>query len=84
MAHVEDPASALANYREGLHHEVVERSALGDPLLEFDGFRSEFGIRQLADGRFERADGRHHRLHLFDFTFVLGSENFGQDFVDNH
>jgi len=84
MAHIENPPAGLANYREGLHHQVVKRGALGDFFLEFDGFPGEFGVRQLAYCRFECADGCHHRVQLFDFTFVLGSEDFREDFIDNH
>ena len=44
----------------------------------------EVDIRQLAHGRLEIADGRHGGPHPFDFALVLGSENFREDWIDNH
>ena len=84
MAHIQDAPAGLANYRESFHQQVVERRALRTSLFKFDGFLGQFGIRQRTYCRFQRANCRHRRQHFFDFAFVLCSEYFGEDFIDNH
>ena len=83
MAHVEDAAAGLADHGEGFDQEVVERGALGDSLFEFNGFSGQVDIGKLAKLRFQGVDRRHRGQHAFDFAFVFGSEDFGQNGI-NH
>ena len=46
MAHVEEAAAGLAHDGEGLDQQIVERGALRDSFLEFDGFGGEVDIGQ--------------------------------------
>ena len=48
MAHVEDAAAGFADHGEGFDQQVVERGALGDLLLEFDGLGGQVDIGELA------------------------------------
>ena len=63
MAHVEDAAAGLAADGEGFDQQVVERFAVGDALLEFDGFGGQFGVGELLDLGLEIVDGRDDRTH---------------------
>ena len=83
MAHVEETAAGFANDSECLDEQIVESSALGEPLFEVDGFCLQVDIGELLRLRLELIDGRDHRQQGFDFALVLGPENFGQNGV-NH
>ena len=50
VAHVEDAAAGFADDGEGFDEQVVERGAVGELLLEFDGLGGQFGVGELLDG----------------------------------
>ena len=80
MAHVEDAAAGLAHHREGFDQQIVQRCALRDLFFEFDGFRRR--ARYPTTARIAGSSSLMAatvRQHLFDFAFVLGSENLCQD-----
>ena len=83
VAHVEEAAAGFADHGEGFDQEVVERGALGDFLLEFDGFGGQVDVGELAKLRLEFIDGRHRGQHGFDFALVFGAKDFGQKGI-NH
>ena len=51
--------------------------AVGDALLEFDCFLSQFNVGKLLHPRLEVVDGGNDRTNALDFAFVLGAEDFG-------
>ena len=50
MAHVEEAAAGFADYGKGFDEQVVQRRALGQFFLEFDGFGGQIDIGKLLDG----------------------------------
>ena len=76
MPHVEDAAAGFAADGEGFDQQVVERLAIFDALLEFDGFLGQFGVGELLESGFEIVDGGDDWTEPLDFAFVPGPENF--------
>jgi hypothetical protein len=58
VPHVEHAPSRLANDRERLDEQVVERLAGGDALAELVGLRAQLFVGEGLDLRFERANLR--------------------------
>ncbi len=56
MALAERALGGLAHGRERRHQDLVERGAIGDPLLQFLGARPQRLVRQLFQLRLERID----------------------------
>ena len=83
VPHVEDAAAGLAADGEGFDQQVVERLAVGDALLEFDGFLGEFGVGELLEPGFEIVDGGDDWTHPLDFAFVPGPEDFRKGGVEH-
>ena len=83
MTHVQEAAAGFAHHGEGFDQEVVQRRALSEFFLEFDGLGGEIDIRERLDARLEVVDSRDERHHGLDFTLVFGAKNLGQDDI-NH
>jgi hypothetical protein len=79
VAHLHDALGGFAADRKRFGQDVVERSAAGDPFLEFGGFGLEFGVRQLFHLRLERIDLAHGFLVLLEQPLVTAAENLGQE-----
>ena len=82
MAHVEHAAAGFADHGKGFDQEVVERGALSDSLFEFNSFSGQVDVGEFAKLGFQGADGRHRGQHALHFTFVFGSEDFGQNGIN--
>ena len=83
VAHVEDAAAGFAADGEGFDQQVVERLAIGDALLEFDGFRGQLGVGELLELGLEIVDGGDDRTQPLDFAFVLGPEDFRKGGIEH-
>ncbi len=70
MPHVEDAAAGFAADGEGFDQQIVERCAVGDALLEFDGFGGQIDIGELLDRGFQIVDSGD------DWTDPLTSRSF--------
>ncbi len=81
VPHIEGALAGLAADGKRFDQEVVERFAVGQPLLEFDGLRGEIGVRELLHLRLEVADGRDSGTDRLDLTLVFRSEDLGEDCV---
>jgi hypothetical protein len=75
VAHVERPPAALADQREGVDEDVVERRAVVELLLEVAGLGLELGVRQRLHLRLELADLHHLGLELLDLALVPTTED---------
>ncbi len=83
MPHVQDAAAGFAANGEGLNQQVVQRFAIGDALLKFDGFLGEFGVGKLLEPGFEIVDGGDHGTEPLNFAFVPGPEDFRKSGVEH-
>ncbi len=83
MPHVQDAPARFAADGEGFDQQVIERFAIGDALLEFDGFLGEFGVGKLLDRRLEIVNGGDDWTDPLNFAFVPGPEDFRQYLVDH-
>ena len=84
VPHVQHAASGLADDREGLRQQVVERLALprrarGTPRCA----PSSSASRERRDAGLELVDARDERPQAFQFTFVLRADDFGEERVDH-
>ena len=84
VPHVQHPASALADDREGLGQEVVETLAVGDPRSELGGPVPKLPVGQLRDVRFLGVDFRDDRTKLLQVTLVLRADDLRQNCIDQH
>ena len=83
VPHVQDAAAGFAANGEGLDQQVVERLAVCDALLEFDGFLGEFGVGELLESGFEIVDGGDNWTEPLNFAFVPGPEDFRKSGVEH-
>ena len=83
VTHVEHASPALANDREGLGHQIVERRALGQALPELGRLGSEGLIVERPQRRLERPDLLHQGSDLLQLALVLGADDARQDRVDH-
>jgi uncharacterized protein (TIGR03437 family) len=83
VPHVENAAAGFAAHGEGLDQQVVERLAVGDPLLEFHGFLGQVGVGELLELRFDIVDGGDKWTEPLNFAFVPGPEDFRKSGVEH-
>ena len=83
VPHVQNAASGLAADGERFNQQVIQRLAVGDPLLEFHGFLGEFGVGELLESGFEVVDGGDKRAEPLNFAFVPGPEDFRKSGVEH-
>ena len=79
MAHAQNTTRCLAANREGFRQNIVQRLALGEPLLEFIRMRSQRRIRQILQIRFHRVDLFDGLLHALDFFIVVVTQKALQE-----
>ena len=70
----EHPHAGLADHREGLDEQVVERLAVVEPLAELTRPRPQPVVGQGLDLGFELADVGHQRLERPDLLALTGTE----------
>ncbi len=68
MSHSENPARRLANGRERLGQNVVERFAVGKPFLEYIRLFAQFRVGKSLERGFKGIDLRNGRRDLFQFA----------------
>ena len=78
VAHVEGAAARFAHHGKDFHEKVIQGLALLEPLAEFVGFSTQFGVAQPLDGRLEISNRANHRPHPLQFTLILGADDFCQ------
>ncbi len=76
VAHPERALAALADHRERLRQDLVERGALVEPALEVGGHPAELRVRLLLHRRLELADPGDEGLELLELALVLAAEQF--------
>ena len=81
MAHVQGAAAGFARDGERLDQYIVERGALREFFLEFDGLMGELLVGELLDGGFQIVDRGYQRPHRLDLACVPRAENLGEDSV---
>ena len=83
VPHVQHAASGLADDRERLDQQIVERLAVGDALAEFDGLVAELFVGERLDPWFERADLGDARTQPLELALVLGADDLGEELTDH-
>ena len=83
VAHMQDTPAGFADDGEGFNEQIVERGALGDFFLEFDGLGGKVDIGEGLELRFQFVNGGNSRPKRFYFALVFGAENLCQYCV-NH
>ena len=78
QAHPQDPATRLADGREGVGQDVVERLALGQPRLELSRPGAELVVAERLHGGLEVVDPRDLPLHALQDPALADA----QDLVD--
>ncbi len=76
VPHVQDAAAGFAADGERFDQQVIQGFAIGDALLEFDGFLGQFGVGELLESGFEIVDGGDDWTQPLNFAFVPGPEDF--------
>ncbi len=99
VAHADDAATGLTNDREGFGQKLIERGLLGsddlfgirqafdgfgDAGFEFKSFGLQLGVGEGFCGLIETVDLSKHREHALDGAFVAGTEDFGENFVEQN
>src|SRR6185312_12095792 len=84
VAHAEDAAAGLAYRRERLFHDVVERRAVVELLLELGGLAAQLGVAELHPRRLHGVDALDARLEALDLALVRSAENLFDELVDGH
>jgi hypothetical protein len=97
MAHLQHAPSSLANYCKSFGQELIQNKlqlrmlgvfvfdgvhTFADALAELLGFGSELLIGKLLHGGFEGVDLSDPRRETLDFPFVTGTEDGGDNFVE--
>src|SRR5262249_40407082 len=83
VPHVERAAARLAHDREGLRQQLVERFAVLEALAKLDGLPAELLVGQRRDRWLEGVHLRHDRAQTFQFAFVLGADDFGEERIEH-
>jgi hypothetical protein len=76
VAHVQHALARLADHRECLGKQFVERLACGVALLEFRGLGPQCVVGECGDRGFERVDGADRVRVLAQQAFVAATEYF--------
>ena len=84
VPHVQDAAASLADDREGLGQQVLDRLALGQALAELDGLAAELFVREPLGLGFFRIDLGDERPDAFQLAVVRGADDFREEGIDNH
>ena len=79
VPHVERAAAGLADDRERLRQQIVERLAAREPVAEFLGLGAELIVGERLNLGFFRADHVHERTDLLQFAIVVRPEDLRQD-----
>ena len=82
VPHVHHAAAGLATDGEGLGQHAVQAFAVGNALLEFDGFAAQLVVGLAFEVGLELADAGDDGAHAFEHTRVLGAEDFLRDGTD--
>ena len=83
VAHVHHATAGLADDRESLGQQIVERLSLREPLPELGGLGAQLGVAQLLHGWLELVDASHERLDPLQLAFVLRADDLGEKGVEN-
>jgi glycine/D-amino acid oxidase-like deaminating enzyme len=79
----EDAASGLADHREGLDLQILERLACGDPGAELNRAISKLIVGERAHLWFERTYLRHTWIQALELAIVLGADDLGEELADH-
>ena len=83
VPHVQHAFAGFADDGERLDEQVVERFALGNAVAEFRGLSAELLVGERLHRRLQRADLGDERAQPFQFTFVLGADDFGEKGIEH-
>ena len=84
VAHVEHAPARLADDRERLRQEVVERLAVGEARLELRGLATQLFVGEFLDLRLFSVDGGDLRAQALQVTLVLRADDLCQERIYNH
>ncbi len=84
VPHAEHAAAGLADQREGVGQEVVERFALVGAAAEIVAALAQAGVRERGEAAFALTDGSDERPQTLELALVLRADDFGEDGVENH
>src|SRR5262249_4517104 len=76
-------AARFAHDAERLGHQVVERFALGEAMPEFSRLGAQLLVAERLDRVLERVDLADDRAQPFQFAFVLGADDFGEERLEH-
>jgi len=83
VPHVQHAAAGLADHREGLDQQVVDRGAVRDALAELGGPGAQLLVGERLDLGLAAVDGLDERTDPLQLAFVLRADDFGEDGVDD-
>ena len=83
VPHVQRATTGLADDREGIREDVVERLAVGDPLPELRGSGFELIVGERLQRRFEFVDLGDERTQALQLAFVLCADDLGEERIEN-
>ena len=83
VPHAQHAEAGLADNGKGFRQQVVERLAVGEASLEFDGFCAELLVGQRLNRRLECTDLTHDRTQFLQIAFVLGANYLREDGLDH-
>ncbi len=78
VPHVEHAAAGFPDDGKSFRKQVVERFTVREALTEFGGLAAQLRVGQRLNRGLERVDLGHDRAQAFQFTIVLGTDDFGE------
>ena len=83
VAHVQHAPAGFADHGERLDQQVVERFAFRQPRAELRRLGAQLLVGQRLNRRLERAHFGDERAQPLQFTFVLGTDDFGEKGIEH-
>ncbi len=99
VTHFDGTPARLADNREGLGQQFLERQPFGRVTLvlvgdafkpcrnagaELDGLGAQLFVAERLDLRLKLVDGSHNGLQTLDQPLVSGAKDAGKDFIERH